>query len=345
MLLFKRTLLDNTEFKDSQHSNFSLEVIQSIIRVREIWKPCLPLLIKSLISKLSSQKPKVRLMNKLKRDLLLFSFFQKMILKTIKSLPAFVPIMRLLIVPLFLTDHSLMLNYLVIWELFFIETLMMVLKLWIQVLVLSVLMLLNLLLMLIDIQLSVNLTKRLPTEFSVNKKRPYFSLMMISILIMLEFLENLPMRILTVLMDQSSVYLKLLKDLVKDLLSMLESRLDQLLDLLSLTMVDLINSFLLIFLKEDYNRLYRIIRIINFRFIINLLLFLLPMMSQSKLLSEKLSNHLFLPLISLYFWRLMLLGVVIVRNLSQSLPNWLRNFRTILTLLSPKWMPLKMNIH
>lgn len=73
--------------------------------------------------------------------------------------------------------------------------------------------------MLIDIQLSVNSTKRLPIEFSVSKRKLFSSLMMTSILIVPEFSKILLRTTLAMPMDLFSAYLKFLKDSDRDFLS------------------------------------------------------------------------------------------------------------------------------
>jgi hypothetical protein len=248
MPLFIRNSPDNIESRDSQLSNYSLEVIQLIIRERELLMPCLNSLKRNPISRSNTLKPRLMFRISLLRDFLFFSLFQKRIKKTKRFSLLSVPIMNLLTV---LSLHlSLLLLWisLLIWELSCIDHLMMVSKESISTEV-SILMLLSLSLRPIDIQLFVSLIKRLPIESSENRERLCSSLMTISNLITQELSKSLPKKTIAMPMVSFSVYLKLLKDSVKDFPNTLVLRLVQLLDISNSITVVLISSLLTTFPK------------------------------------------------------------------------------------------------
>lgn len=148
----------------------------------------------------------------------------------------------------------------------------------------SVLKLLSLSLMPIDIQLSVSLIRKLPTESLESRDRPCSSSMMSSNLTTSESSKSLPRRMSILPTVSFSVSLRSLKDLDRDLPNTLESSLDQLLDMSSSTTEDSTNSSSTTYLEKDLTSHSKTSRTTNLRSISSLLQFQLPMMSQSKLL-------------------------------------------------------------
>ena len=111
ILQFIRNSLANTEFKDSQLLNFSLEELQLIIREKELWMPCHLSLRKSQTSKSHSLRTKLMLRLSLPRNFLYSLLFLRRIKRIRKFSPVFVPTMRLLTVPLPQTRLPLRLSW------------------------------------------------------------------------------------------------------------------------------------------------------------------------------------------------------------------------------------------
>lgn len=129
MLLFIKNLLVNIEFKDFHLLNFSLEVIQLIIRERELLMLCQLSLIRNQISQFLILKLHLKLKLLLLRNYLSYLLFQRKILRIKRLSLVFVLIMNQLIVLSLLLKPILKLNLMVTLVLFFIDHLMMVLKL------------------------------------------------------------------------------------------------------------------------------------------------------------------------------------------------------------------------
>lgn len=129
MLLSIRNLLVNIESRDSHLLNFSLEVIQLIIRERELLMLCQLSLIRNLISRLLILNPHLKLKLLLLRNYLSYLLFQRKTLRTKRLLLVFVPTMNLLNVLSLPLRLILKLSLMVILVLFYIDNLMMVLKL------------------------------------------------------------------------------------------------------------------------------------------------------------------------------------------------------------------------